>query len=107
MEYPLLKEAFLTDADATKTVAQGSQFTLLAGVLTANRTITLSTSGATEGQVIRVVRTTASSRTLAVVNGGAGAGTLYTFPAAQRRVADFVFDGTNWALSGHAEIGGI
>lgn len=99
-----LVAAALADADATKTLAQGSEFTLPAGTLTANRSITLSTSGAVTGDVVRVVRQDVTAFTLAVINGGAGAGTKYTFPASVARVADFRFDGTNWVLAGHARI---
>ena len=50
--------------------------------------------------VITIKRFTTAAFTMPIVNGGAGAGTLYTFPSAGKRVADFRYDGTNWVLAG-------
>jgi hypothetical protein len=96
--------ADLTDADQTLVVANGNKRTQRAATLTANRNKTLGTAGATTGEMFEIVRLDTSVRTIAVINGGPGAGTLYTFPASQARAADFKFDGTNWALGSHAAI---
>lgn len=101
---PILTPSTLGDASVSIAVASGSEFILPRGTLTANRTLTLSTTGAVTGEVVRVTREDSTAFTLAIVNGGAGAGTLYTFPVSVTRVADFRFDGTNWALSGNAAI---
>lgn len=61
-------------------------------------TLTLGTVGAVAGDQIEVTRTDTSAFTYAVVNGGAGAGTLFTFPVSKSGFATFQFDGTNWAL---------
>jgi hypothetical protein len=90
----------LTDADQTLTVAGGNDYTQNTA-LTASRTKTLGTTGSPEtGEVITIKRFTTAAFTMPIVNGGAGAGTLYTFPSAGKRVADFRYDGTNWVLAG-------
>lgn len=90
--------AALTDADATITVAGGNRRVLSASTLTDNRTITLGTSGAANGDTIEIVRFDTGAYTVAVVNGGVGAGTLLTFAVSARLYAKFKFDGTDWAL---------
>lgn len=90
----------LTDADATINVSQGNN-RILRAALTANRTITLGTTGSPEtGEIISIGRFSTTAHTVAIVNGGAGAGTLYTFPVSVKRVADFRYDGTNWVFVG-------
>ena len=61
-------------------------------------TLTLSTTGAVAGDQIEITRTDTSAFTYAIVNGGGGAGTLYTMAASKIGCAKFQFDGTNWAL---------
>lgn len=90
--------ANLTDADETLTVGQGVHRCIPALPLTSNRTKTLSTSGASVGHVIEIARIDSAAFTVAVVNGGPGAGTIFTFPASQLHSAEFRFDGTNWSL---------
>ncbi len=90
----------LTDADQTLTVAGGNDYTQ-STALTASRTKTLGTTGSPEtGEIITIKRFTTAAFTMPVVNGGAGAGTLYTFPSGGKRVADFRYDGTNWVFLG-------
>ncbi len=101
---PKLVQGTLTDAAATIAVGTASEFTLPAATLTANRILTLSTTGAVAGEVLRVIRRDATAFTYAVVNGGAGGGTMYTFVVSVARVADFQYDGTNWAMAGHSRI---
>jgi hypothetical protein len=92
--------AALGDASVSIAVGTASKFTIAAALLTANRTLTLSTTGAAIGDTIWIVRHDTTAHTIAVVNGGSGAGTLYTFPVSVARIADFVFDGTDWLLGG-------
>lgn len=90
----------LTDADQTLNVSGGNNY-VQSTALTASRTKTLGTSGSPEtGEIVTITRTTTAAFTMPVVNGGAGGGTLYTFPSAGKRVADFRYDGTNWSLAG-------
>jgi hypothetical protein len=65
-----------------------------------NATITLVTTGAVVGDVIRVVRTDASAHTVAFVNGGVGAGTMATLVASKVGWFQSYFDGTNWLFDG-------
>lgn len=91
----------LTDANQTITISGGSLYTLQTGVLTTTRNKTLGTSGASAGIRLRVRRWDTSANTVPVINGGAGAGTIFTFQASQSIEADFKYDGTNWALDGY------
>lgn len=101
---PRLLPATLTDASVSVTTSTGSELTLPAATLTANRTITINAGSAAAGEVLRIIRRDATAFTLAIVNGGVGGGTMYTFPVSVARVADFQWDGTNWALAGHSRI---
>lgn len=92
------KGADLTDAAVTITIAQGRWRVLPAAILSANRIITLGTTGAAAGDRIEITRLDAGAFTLAFVNGGAGAGTLVTLPVSKVNFARFYFDGTNWLL---------
>jgi hypothetical protein len=92
--------ANLTDADSTISVSDGNQFVLPPATLSTNRTKTLGTSGSpATTEAITIVRRDVTANTLAVVNGGGGGGTLYTFPVSVKRQATFAFDGTNWYLA--------
>lgn len=97
--------AALTNADATVTIGGGGRRVLPDATLTANRTVTLGTSNAVLGDVIEIVRLDTEAFTLAIVNGGAGAGTLLTFAVGAMLYAKFRFDGSNWALSERRAIG--
>lgn len=87
----------LTDTAAT-TVQRGGRRTsfLLAGTMSQGETITLGTTGAQKGDEIRIIRTSTSAQTAAIVNGGGGGGTLVTLPASKVNFAEAMFDGTNW-----------
>lgn len=91
----------LTDT-ATTTVNRGGRRTsfLLAGTMSQGETITLGTTGATLGDIIRILRTSTSAQTAAIVNGGGGAGTIVTLPASKVNFAEARFDGTNWLFHG-------
>lgn len=90
----------LTDT-ATTTVQRVGQRTsfLLAGTMSQGETVTLGTTGAVEGDYIKIIRTSTSAQTCAVVNGGAGAGTLHTQLASKVNFTEARFNGTNWLLS--------
>lgn len=91
----------LTDT-ATTTVQRAGRYTvfLLAGTMSQGEAVTLGTTGAVLGDIIRINRTSTSAQTLAVVNGGAGAGTLCTLVASKIGWAQAWFDGTNWLFDG-------
>lgn len=88
----------LTDASVTIQVTQGPWRALPAATLSANRSITLGTTGAFAGDKITITRLDVTAFTLAIVNGGVGAGTLITYPVSKLGSGIFQFDGTNWAL---------
>lgn len=89
------------DSDATIAVADGNMRCHDGDHGTAqaaNRALTLSATGAVEGKLFRVLRKNAAAFTLAVINGGTGAGTLYTFASETDGDVWFRFDGTDWVL---------
>lgn len=90
----------LTDT-ATTTVQRAGPRTsfLLAGTMSQGETVTLGTTGAVDGDYIKIIRTSTSAQTCAVVNGGAGAGTLHTQVASKVNFTEARFNGTNWLLS--------
>ena len=90
----------LTDVAATTVQRVGPRTSfLLAGTMSQNETITLGTTGAVAGDYIKIIRTSTSAYTCAVVNGGAGARTLHTQVASKVNFTEARFDGTNWLLS--------
>ena len=88
--------ANLTDADQTLLASEGVIRVLPAVTLTVNRIKTLGTAGDYNGAKITIVRNDSEAFTMAIVNGGPGAGTLFTFPVSQLWFADFQSDGTDW-----------
>ena len=68
------------------------------GALSANATLTLSTENAVAGDWIEFTRLDVGAYTVAIVNGGAGAGTLVTFPVSARAHAVAYFNGTDWLV---------
>lgn len=90
------------NAASTTVQRVGRTSRYLVPVIGQNTTVTLGTTGAVYGDVVRVVRTDASAFTLAIVNGGAGAGTLCTLLASKVGFAEAFFDGTNWLFDGAA-----
>jgi len=87
----------LTDADETLVVG-GNFFRVLPAAvpLTVNRVKTLATTNAAVGDEIHINRIGLGAFTLAIANGGAGAGTIYTLPAGQSWWAKAYFNGTDW-----------
>lgn len=84
------------DSNATLTVGQPpiQQWT---SALTANRTVTLATTGALNGDRFRIVRTGLGAFTLTV-------GAVKTMPAATAAWAEVHYDGTAWRLTGYGTL---
>jgi len=94
----------LSDADQTLQVTSGCQWFLQPSALTAQRTKTLGTTGASAGVVVTIIRLGAAGTALqnmVIANGGTGGGNLYTFPQGVQFPieASFRYDGTNWVLA--------
>lgn len=92
------KGADIVQADTTLTVGGKRWRRIAVGALSANLSLTLSTTNAAAGDVLEVTRLDVGAYTVAFVNGGVGAGTLVTLPVSARSRALFYFDGTNWLL---------
>lgn len=84
------------DADQTLTVGD-AQIQRWATALTANRTVTLSTTGAIAGDWFRVVRTGLGAFTLDV-------GGLKTIPNATAAFVDVTYNGSAWVLTGYGTL---
>jgi hypothetical protein len=85
--------------DANKTLTVGSNHKTMrwATTLTANRTVTLSTTGARQGDRFRIVRTGLGSFTLDV-------GGLKTIGSATAAFVDAEYNGSAWVLSGYGAL---
>lgn len=83
---------------ASLTVGAKRRRRIEVGALSANATLTLSTTGAVAGDWIAVTRLDVGAYTVAFVNGGPAAGTLATMPVSARAFVRCYFDGTNWLL---------
>ncbi len=86
----------LTDASATITLAQGAWRSMPAATMTTDRTITVSTAGASLGSTMRITRKDLTAFHLSTVDGGAGTPTLAVMPGGRFAEIWIVFDGTNW-----------
>lgn len=62
-------------------------------------TVTLETDGALPGDTMLITRTAVVAADLAVVNGGAGAGTIGIIPTTTKGFVLAQFDGTNWSFA--------
>ena len=91
------KGADIVNADTTITVGDGA-WRRIVGPVTANRTMTLSATNAAAGDVVELTRTDTAAFTVAIVNGGPGAGTLYMMPSGSAANVRACFDGANWLL---------
>jgi hypothetical protein len=89
--------AITFSANAATILISGGNYRQV-GTMAANSTLTIGTTGAVAGACIRIARDTLTAHTVAIVNGGAGAGTLFTMSASKKAVVDVCFDGTNWVL---------
>jgi hypothetical protein len=85
------------DQSVTLTAGSDSQTQRFATTLTANRTVTLSAIGASNGDRFRVVRTGLGAFTLDV-------GGLRTIPSATAAWVDVGFDGASWRLTGYGTL---
>jgi hypothetical protein len=85
-------------ADSDNTIAVGAGLWRKMPTVTGNRSITLGTTGAAAGDQMTVTRTSTAANTVVFINGGSGAGTLYTMPASKVAFARFQFDGVDWSL---------
>lgn len=82
------------DADATLTYGAIASVVMFETTLTANRTVTLSTTNAVNGAKFRIVRTGLGAFTLAV-------GGLKTIPSATAAVVEVMYSGSAWKLIGY------
>lgn len=85
----------LTDT-ASQSITVSGDFYRRFPTVSQTSTVTLDTTNAEAGDVITITRTDTSAFTVAVINGGPGAGTLVTFLVSVQAFGDFYFDGTNW-----------
>jgi hypothetical protein len=92
------KGADLTDAAATILITQGKWRVMPAATMTAARVITVGTTGAVNGDIIRITRRDQTANTLTITNGGVGAGSPAILPASKQGFVDVIFDGTDWSL---------
>lgn len=96
-ERPRRVSADRGDTAQTLTVGTDASTQRWATTLTANRAITLSTTGAVNGDRFRVVRTGLGAFTLDV-------GGLKTIPSATAAWVDVEFDGSAWRLTGYGAL---
>ena len=85
------------DADVTLQADTAARWQRFATTLTANRTVTLSTTNAIRGDTFRVIRTGLGNFTLNV-------GGLKTIPSATAAFVDVVFTGAAWVLAGYGAL---
>lgn len=85
-------------ADSDNTIQATGGLWRKCPTITANRIITIGTTGAVAGMQMDITRLSTAAFTMAIANGGGGGGTLTTFPASKKGSCTLQFDGTNWAL---------
>ena len=85
------------DTSPTLVVGTDSMIQRFATALTANRTVTLSTTGVANGDKFRIVRTGLGAFTLDV-------GGLKTIPSATAAFVDVHYSGSAWVLSGYGAL---
>ncbi len=91
----------LTNANVTKNISDGSQFTLPASTLASStKTLTLGTSGTPEVDEVIEVIVYSQSQNYVLANGGPLADTLYTVIAGTKRVLHAKWNGTDWRPAG-------
>lgn len=90
------------DASITVTPRASSRIVRYATTLTANRSVTLSTTNVTHGDTFRIVRTGLGAFTLAVQREDATI--LKTMPSATAAWCDVAYDGTAWQLTGYGTL---
>jgi hypothetical protein len=87
-------------------VNAGFWYVLPSGTLSADRTITLGTTGANAGAVLTIVSEDATAHQHIIVNGGGAGGTLYTRPVSKRQQYSFRYDGADWVFVGYQDLDG-
>lgn len=94
--------AGLTDTASqnVSVVAQARVTRALFASMSQNSTVTITTTGAVVGDVMRIVRTDTSAHTLTVVDGGTGTPTLAVLVASKSGWCQAYFNGTNWLFDG-------
>ena len=85
------------DSDITLTVGSSNPIQLFSTTLTANRTVTLDTTNAINGDSFRIVRTGLGAYTIDV-------GGLKTLPSATAAWCDVSFNGTAWILTAYGTL---
>jgi hypothetical protein len=102
--YPSFAGVNLVDGNAVVSPGndKASEYVLPAATLTANRNVTLQTSSAVTGQLVRIVRKDLTANTYAVINGGTNGGTLFTFGASPTGVQAVTayYNGVDWVFVG-------
>jgi len=97
----VVPQVFVNHGDAAATLTVGSSFptNLWQSPLTANRTVTLSTSGAFSGAKFKITRTAGSTGAFTL---DVGVGPLKSLASGQW--CDVEFDGTNWVLTAYGTL---
>ena len=85
------------DANVTLTVGSSNPIQQYATTLTANRTVTLDTTGAINGDTFRIVRTGLGAFTIDV-------GGLKTLPSATAAWCDVSYTGSAWMLTAYGTL---
>ncbi len=93
---PDLGADLTSSASQTLTVGGGAWRRIPAATLSANVTLTLSTTNARSGDSISVTREDTGAFTVAFVNDGPALGTLVTMPVSAKSFVKVYFDGTDW-----------
>jgi hypothetical protein len=91
----------LADADETLSVNGGNVYEQITA-LSATRSKRLAVAGATPGSIISIRRYTTDANSLQI-NDEVDL-PLFTFAGGQKRIADFVFNGTKFQLLGHMKL---
>jgi hypothetical protein len=94
----------LINADFTISpgTAKAGEYTLPAATLTGAHTCTIATTGSPlTSLTVWIIRRDLTANTYAIINGGTGGGTLFTFPASPGKPmgACVYFNGINWSLT--------
>lgn len=84
------------DASAVLTPGADAVFQHVTAALTADRVLTLSTTGAVAGDLFEIRRSGGGAFALAIVNGGPAGGTLRGGGAGVAFTGRYVFTGSNW-----------
>lgn len=95
---PLQAGTNLGDTSPTIAIGGGNWYLLPAATLTADRTVTLGTTGAGAGDRIVITRADVTGFAVTIANGGGGGGNVAVLPGGEVAVLVARFDGTDWKL---------